>query len=242
VEDKFKEFIDCLKKFSIKDALFIERNLDRQYKALEKLHKNLNDTLLFFKLVITNALLSYQLIMKGEKYWEKFSEFFSKNKDFSYFEEFLSTYNKRFLNTKLKRLEKIKTFVDNLNLEKIEKYALIPELYLRDLARYLNQKPTDKTIVFSYKMLMYAYRIVKNEDVPFKKGIFIPLDSRLSRISKDKEFWLKLEKETYIPLLHLDSIIWPTFNLNINGLNIPKELKDKLLCLKKALDSLLNQS
>jgi len=86
-------------------------------------------------------------------------------------------------------------------------------------------------------MLMYAYRIVKNEDVVFKKGIFIPLDIRLSRISKDKNFWLKLEKETYLPLLHLDSIIWLTFNLSIDNLNIPKELKDKLLCLKKVLSS-----
>jgi len=233
------KLVNVLKEFSIQDTKEIEENLDKQFIALKNLYENTKDPLFFLKAVVINALLSYQLSMRGEEYWQKFSEFFSQKRDLKYFEEFLSIYNKRFLNSKLKRLNKVKSFFENLTLKDFDFFVENPVLYLEKIANFLGQKKEDKTIVFSLKMLYYAYRIIKKEFKLFPYNVMIPIDVRIGKINKDKGFWKNLEKNLGIPLLHLDSIIWVTKGLKEDEINRikNKELKKKLMKLKSLLNN-----
>ncbi len=187
--------------------LQIEKN-DPQFKALKELSKK-KDTPEFFRLVLSNALMSYQLGMKGEEYWKKFSEFFAESSEDD-FEDFIKRYNKRFLKAKLKRLKKVQEVVKStLQSEADVKFwASNLKLLVKTLAERLNQAEDAKTVVFAAKMFIYAYRAKFGENLMSPMGIMIPIDVRISKISKDKEFWKRLERETKVPLLHIDSIFW----------------------------------
>jgi len=237
MKKEFNKLFEILKEFNIDDVKEIEERLDKQYLALQNLYKNIKDPLLFLKLVLINSLLSYQLSMKGEDYWQRFSEFFSIKNKTEYFEEFLKKYNKRFLNSKLKRLNKLRSFFEKLSLKEFDFFVESPHLYLQTLSNFLNQKKEDKTIVFSLKMLYYAYRIIKNEFKPFPKGVMIPLDNRIKKISNNKEFWKSFERAIEFSLLHIDSIIWVTKGLKKEEIKkIRNEsLKNKIKKLKEIL-------
>ncbi len=195
---------------TIKNIIHIEES-DPQFKALKKLYSHYkSDKVLFVKLVVINALLSYQLPMKGEKYWESFADYFSHNKNIDSFPEFLKKSNFRLLNAKLKRFEKAREAVNEIfKTEKDLKNAMnnIDE-FLNRLSCLLNQKKDAKTVVFAVKMFIYACRIMYNKNLIAPKGIFIPMDSRIKSISDDKNFWKKLEEETGIPLIHIDAVLW----------------------------------
>ena len=211
--EKIKSFV---KKFSKDDILQIERD-DPQYKALERLYDSLKDKLLFVRLTVINALLSYQLNMKGEKYWNCFADFFSEKRKAEFFPEFLRCYNYRILNGKLKRYEKVREVVFCLlrTENDILYFSRNLDEFLEKLSKLLNQKKDAKTVVFAVKMFIYAFRVAFDEDIFAPSGIMIPLDSRISKISKDKDFWRRLEKETGIPLLHIDAILWLSDNYRL---------------------------
>jgi DNA-(apurinic or apyrimidinic site) lyase len=241
------ELKEILKKFSLEEALYLEKQ-DRQYKALEKLYYGLkqqedfSDNSLddyFFKLVGINALLSYQLPLKGEDYWEKFSDYFLKTPlgNLNSFEEFLNKYNWRFLSAKIKRFRKVKPLIENFTFEDWKEFCEKPQKFLNRLSTFLHQKENSKTLVFAVKMLLYACRIVFSRDYIAPKEIFIPLDSRLKKISPEKKFWEELQQEAKVPLLHLDAVIWTTLGKDFNEISkIPNsELREKLKLLKKIL-------
>jgi DNA-(apurinic or apyrimidinic site) lyase len=73
-----KKLYEKLKNYTLKDALEFEKN-DRQFKALEKLEKHFNNKEIFLALIISNALICYQLSGTGENYWEEFSNYFEKS-------------------------------------------------------------------------------------------------------------------------------------------------------------------
>ena len=202
------KLVNYLKDFTWEDIKQIEEN-DPQFLALKKLWKYKNDPLQFTKLVITNALLSYQLQTKGETYWQNFADFFAlPSKTLSDFEEFISLYNKRLINQRKKRLSKISNCLNLFDNNFFFKSVDNPVFLLNFLTDCLNQKKDAKTVVFAIKMFLYAIDIIfqKHFIAPF--GIMIPLDSRIKKISADKKFWQDVEKETQIPLLHIDSILW----------------------------------
>ncbi|OMH40436.1 N-glycosylase/DNA lyase [Desulfurobacterium indicum] len=207
VYSKIKKSLSSL---TIKDIIHIEEN-DPQFKALKRMYSHYGtNKVLFIKLVVINALLSYQLPMKGEKYWESFANYFSHNKNINSFPEFLKKNNYRLFNAKLKRFKKAREAVNEIfKTEKDLKNAInnIGE-FLNRLSYLLNQKKDAKTVVFAIKMFIYACRIMYNKNIIAPKGIFIPMDSRIKSISDDKNFWKKLEKETKIPLIHIDAILW----------------------------------
>jgi DNA-(apurinic or apyrimidinic site) lyase len=238
----FEPLFETLREFTLEDAFKVEKN-DRQYQALERLYKSLKEKELFFKLVLTNALLSYQLSMKGERYWETFAEYFSDGKTLKDFGEFLKKYNNRFLNGKLKRFEKISKLFEGLTLNDFKNFCENPEELLNFLSRGLNQKRDAKTLVFAVKMFIYACRIAgfKHAVAPF--GMDIPLDVRLQKISADRTFWKKLAEEVGIPPLHLDAIIWTTMGASEKDLETldDRVLKEKLKKLKKVLDNLVRK-
>ena len=224
-----ENLLKVLKKFSKEDIERLE-SFDRQYRALEKLYRETKVPEIFLKLVVINALMSYQLQMKGEKYWETFSEFFSENPEIERFKEFIKTFNRRFLNAKLKRLDKVIKCVEKLFLN----YSLVDigkdlTILVKELSECLNQKTDSKTVVFAAKMFMYGYRIAFGEN-PEKLGeIAIPIDSRLSKISSDKNFWKELSEKSGIPQIRLDAVLWIPTGMEESSLKeLPEELKLKV--------------
>jgi len=231
MESKLEELKELISRFSLEEILKFEEKYDRQYLALKKLYENLKNEELFLKLIVLNSVNAFKLRYKGEVFHELFSEFFSKNKDISKFKEFLEKYNNIFLSTKIKRFEKTKALVENLSLKDFENLKKFVSL----LAKTLNQKVNDKTIVFTAKMLGYGLRII-GKDITFPFEISIPIDYRIGKISKDKNFWRNLSEKTKIPQLHIDSLIWITYNLELEKVE-DASLKEKLKRLKDFLQA-----
>jgi len=221
-----------LKKYTLEDAINIEK-IDRQFLSLEKLYKNkiLDDKIYLF-IIIVNALICYQLSWKWEDYWEEFWEALINNKitNFSeiyiFFEEFIpeSKNNKRFVNIKLKRVQKIETFYLDFISKSKYYYEYMWEL-VDILSKIMNQKKEAKTIVFAVKMFSYWARNIFDLKY-FPEDIMIPIDSRLeklyekynlewtkySHIQEIKSFYIELSKKLKIPLLHLDAILWVNYD------------------------------
>ena len=220
------ELYKKLKEFNLKDAVHLEEK-DIQFVALKQLYenKNMSDSNYLF-LIIANSLICYQLSWKWENYWEEFSKIL-ENKNFKNFEEiyiffkfFLpeSKNNKRFIETKLKRVKKIENFYKDFIWK--EKHYYENMLGLRDvLAKTMNQKNDAKTIVFAIKMFNYwarnIFSFVKNPD-----NISIPIDSRLEKLfekyNSDYDnsciFFYNLSKKLNISPLHLDAILWVNYD------------------------------
>ena len=234
------DLIDILSKFHIEEILYFEENYDLQYKYLKFLYKNIKDQNLFLKLIVINSLLAFQLSYKGEKFWKIFSIYFSKHNDDIYnnFLSFIDLYNRRYKEIKIKRLNRIYNWIKDKDLLTY-KDDLVK--FNSEIAKVMGQNIYDKTIVFSTKIYGYGLRIIGYKIIfPFE--IFIPIDNRIGKISKDKNYWIKLSKETNIPLLHIDSLIWITIGLNndrIEGIK-NEELKNKIKLLKNYLDNIIN--
>ncbi|MDD3302061.1 MAG: N-glycosylase/DNA lyase [Candidatus Gracilibacteria bacterium] len=216
-----------LNKYKLSDVIDFEKK-DLQFVALNNLFKNLNDKDIFFGLILLNSIVCYQLSSTGEKYWAEFSLYFShiRNLDktnlVNGFKDFLKTSkgNSRLYDIKIKRIDKINLFLSEfiINLD----YYLVNLYELRDkIAFFMNQKNTDKTIVFSIKMIMYGALIVYGEiqDISHKK-INIPIDSRLTKIFEKYKgdyndinlFYCDLSKKLNIAELHLDALIWVNYD------------------------------
>ena len=217
----YRELVQLLKELRVEDIKKLEENFDEQFIALKYLYKNITDKESFPILVILNALVSYQLNTTGEEYWWEFSKYFSKReiKDEIYsMITFLrnSKGNRRFLNSKIKRLEKIKNHIKNIKENYNNFYNDMVKL--RDfLVSIMKQDKNAKTIVFSVKMFGYAMRIYSEKFIPYPFDIAIPIDSRIKKITikftkqDPVSFWYKVSKETKIPPLHIDSVIWTLY-------------------------------
>lgn len=215
-----QELYNKLKTFDLNYAIKLEET-DRQFIALKSLVEKNNNKKEVLALVIANSIICYQLSGTWENYWEEFSLYFSDRK-ITYqnivFElwEFIkqSKNNKRFVDTKIKRLEKVKLALDLF--EWREEYFYQNMTELRDLlAKTMKQKITDKTIVFAVKMFGYVARHVY-DFVSYPKDIFIPIDSRLTNLFEKykweytdiNNFYIDLSEKLDISLLHLDWIVW----------------------------------
>jgi DNA-(apurinic or apyrimidinic site) lyase len=180
---------------------------------------------LYLVLIISNALICYQLSGSWERYWEEFGVYFS-DKNFAYEDiypelaKFISQSknNKRFVEAKIIRLQKLKPFLANFKWK--AKFYFDNMAKLRDdLAVTMWQKKNAKTIVFAVKMFYYGAKNVYWE-TNFPKEISIPVDSRLTNLfEKYKEnytdislFYTDLSEKLNIPELHLDAILWVNYN------------------------------
>ncbi len=215
-----------LKDFTIKDAIFNEEN-DRQFLALKDLYEKINNKELFLPLVLSNSIVCYQLSSSWEKYWEEFSQEASKfnfatmDDIYFFFIDFLpkSTWNKRFLDTKISRLKKLRPFLDDLFFNQKYFYKNMA-LLQKKLADTMNQKLWDKTIVFWVKMYSYGSRIRFWNLIEFPKEIVIPIDSRLENMFEKfkwdftwniESFYSELAKKMNLAPLHLDWLIWTKY-------------------------------
>lgn len=220
-----EQLYEKIKHFNLEDALKFENN-DRQFIALKKLYENYwnNKHLEYLALIICNSLICYQLSWKWEDYWEEFSEYFShKNIELKNIIDELSEFiknsknNKRFTETKIKRLEKLRIFINNFEWKQEYYYKNMTDLR-NDLALIMNQKNDDKTIVFAIKMFWYWARNIY-ELVRYPKEIIIPVDSRLTSLfekykwnySDINKFYSDLSIKLKIPELHLDAILWVNY-------------------------------
>lgn len=213
-----------LSNYKLKDALELESK-DRQFLALKKLWKELLDKELFLALTIANSIICYQLSWKGEDYWEEFSEYFSiieinKANMLDELAAFIaqSKNNKRFIDTKQKRLEKLRPFIEHFFWKSRFYYENM--VVLRDkLAKTMKQKKYAKTIVFSVKMFWYSARNIF-DFIEFPWWISIPVDSRLTNLFEiykwDYEdinlFYSDLSEKLVISPLHLDWIVWNLYD------------------------------
>lgn len=218
-----------LENFTIDDCIEIESS-DLQFIALKKMYSNIKDKKYYLSLILVNSLICYQLSSSWEKYWQEFSEkageYVNNNLGMNnfildFFTEFLpkSKWNKRFVNIKLKRIEKIIPFLGKFIWNEEDYYENM--LNLRDeLAKIMNQKQTAKTIVFAVKMFSYWARVFFDKIIYFPEEISIPIDSRLTNIYEKyksgsenvDEFYNNLSKKLSIPSLHLDAILWVNYN------------------------------
>jgi len=198
-----------LEKYNLDDAINIEES-DRQFLALRKLYLNIKSgypqgaALHIFSnylfLIIVNALICYQLSWKWEDYWEEFATSpltpllsWEGNVEFSeiynFFEKFIpeSKNNRRFIDTKLKRVKKILTssLAPFLSWEgnKMEYYYKNMDKLVLELSKTMKQKADAKTIVFAVKMFSYWARNVFGYLEYFPENIMLPIDSRLDPLS-----------------------------------------------------------
>lgn len=212
---------EILKSLGIESARLIEEKIDLQYAYLKNLQRKLKNDEIFLKLIILNALVSYQLSTTGESWWREFSEYNWSNIPKEHITEeyikFLSNSrgNKRILNVKIKRINKIKPYLKDISLEKFKYYYNNMNALRAGIAKELNTKSYSKTVVFTVKIFGYGSRVVFNEFIPYPYSIEIPRDSRIEKYTKkltNKEilkFWNEISIETGVPPLHIDSILWP---------------------------------
>lgn len=221
-----QELLEKLKNISLNEAIKIEES-DLQFFALKKLFENIKSKDIYLALILSNAIICYQLSSSWEKYWEEFSEYFSKNEVLK--NDLIqklwifitnSKWNKRFVETKIKRLEKLKPFLDEFIWNEKFFYENMEKL-CEKLAKTMKQKITDKTIVFAVKMFSYWARNYFNNFIEFPFSISIPIDSRLTNLyetyNEDKNlkidtFYDILSKKTNIPPLHLDAVLWVNYD------------------------------
>lgn len=219
-----QKLYDKLKNYSLDDVLKLEET-DRQFIALKSLENNIENKDLYLSLIILNSIICYQLSGTWEKYWEEFSEYFSDkkiNKENIIFElcEFIknSKNNKRFVDTKIKRLEKLRDFVNSFEWKSLFYYKNM--IVLRDeLAKIMKQKIDAKTIVFAVKMFGYWARNIYDFEI-YPLDLFIPLDSRLTNLFEKyrweyfdiNSFYLDLSKKLSIPMMHLDWLVWINYD------------------------------
>lgn len=212
-----------LEDLDFQNYLEIESN-DEQFLAIKKLTEI--HWVVSLSYIIANALICYQLSSTGELYWEEFYEYF-KNKKITDPEVLIeelkvfiskSKWNKRLVNIKTKRLDKTLPLLKELIWK--EEYYYENMLELQDLlAKKMNQKKWDKTIVFAIKMFGYWARIAFQKVINYPFEINIPIDSRLIAIHEQygtknesiEDFYIKLSKKVNIPPLHLDAVLWVNY-------------------------------
>lgn len=174
---RIKELVNLLKPY--KNTLKTLYKRDPQYIAIGELlqTRTCSETVI---LVITNAIVSYQLITSGELYWFNFSKYFKENTSNKYldlFKTFLSTYSPRLLAQKLNRVRKILESELVLELRKDPlKYCNKIAKLVEKIANTLKVSPFSKTILFAAKMYGYVCDLCSTE--PNYWGLSIPLDYR----------------------------------------------------------------
>ncbi|MDD5770156.1 MAG: N-glycosylase/DNA lyase [Candidatus Gracilibacteria bacterium] len=226
------ELLEKLKNISTLEAVKIEES-DKQYIALKNLYLKIKNKDFYLSLIIANSIICYQLSGSGENYWEEFSNYFSESEIKSVGEvtKKLSIFiknskgNKRFIQTKISRLEKLKPFLEIFIGNEYFYYKNMENLQT-NLAKIMNQKIGDKTIVFGVKMFSYGSRNYFNKLIYFPENIPIPIDSRLTKIYEKfnddmslsiQDFYKNLSLKLNIPPLHLDAVLWVNYEELINS-------------------------
>lgn len=199
------ELVNALREIGIEGARYVEEHGDPQFQAIKRFPDPRG--------ALANALVSYQLSMRGEDYWNAYASFFSFHPlSLSNFLLFLKTHNPRLFPAKKRRLERIWGFLERMDPEHY--YGDMVALW-QDLAGVLGTKKEGKTVVFAVKMFGYAMRILTGKFIPYPMEVPIPLDSRILRLTRSLtsqdplSFWFQVSQGSGVPPLHIDSLLWP---------------------------------
>jgi len=218
MNERLEKLLEVLSKIKKEEIRSLEL-LDPQFKAIKKIYEKIGEKSIFYSFL--NSLVSFMLNGSGEEYWMEFSEKISfSNDEINDVKNFLkvSNYNKRFLEVKIKRLEKIsekwknvKEILLSLDLENIWKKSF----------EILGIDKFSKTACFATKMCYYSIINFKEVEAPF--SIPIPFDSRIQKITEmiigsevnrkyAINFWFKVSEIVKIPCIQIDTILWLSFN------------------------------
>ena len=225
--ERVKRVADTLRRVPIQAIDVIEAN-DPQYTAVKKILRVCDEC--GIALVIANALVSYRLSTTGEKYWLEFASFVEsqgcEGTVYSVMEKFLqqTRSNRMMQGQKLSRIKKVDTLLQAICANPHNYRDL--QVLVSSLARSLNAKPIEKTIVFAAKMAYYAFKSINIEAENIDQ-IPIPVDRRVALLTstsglvdaspelifqrlreKAAYAWQKVSEISRIPSINLDAIIW----------------------------------
>lgn len=189
-ENRLEKVAKIIKDIGLKTVYAIEDE-DPQLKALKTIYEKTGHIGYVCLLAVANALISYKLTVKGEKYWSEFSKHMAATSPeykrvFENIKEFLvkTKLNVFAKNSKVKRLTKF------LKSPIATEIYVRPQLYRQDLerlrygiAKATNANPNAKTIVFSVKMFYYAYYSSTGERPIVPYTIPLPVDIRISTLT-----------------------------------------------------------
>lgn len=235
IRERILKISDIIKELGSDTILKIEEE-DPQYLSISRLResKGMGNALVLSILI---ALVSYRLSMRGENWWACFSEYFSSrslehpnivvNEAINFLNYCKGARVQR--DVKKRRILKVWNGCKLI----FEKLLMSPESFVRvykDLllceSKMLSQKPNAKTLVFSIKMGYYAVRHMIS--LPARQiDIDIPVDIRvacltyssgmikshsfrdlLRRPEDTRSVWREVSRNSKIPLIHLDALVW----------------------------------
>jgi len=218
-------------------AVDVVETSDPQYIAVKKLYSVHGEAVA--ALVVANALVSYRLTLPGEEYWSEFAAYFSARPLPGSAEELVeqmgtflrrSRGNRRLVEQKVSRLRRAEHVLQRL-LEYPQDYRDLEKL-VHDLSAAYSGRGVEKTVVFAAKMLHYLHRAMGVEEYN-ADVIPIPIDRRMALLTYTSgiidappeaimtrlrdaavEAWLAVSKESGIPAISLDAVIWlPAYRL-----------------------------
>jgi DNA-(apurinic or apyrimidinic site) lyase len=149
-ERQLRRVTDVFRRLGLEAILNLEKK-DPQYVAVCNVVKRHGEEV-GATLAMLNALISYRLAGRGEEHWQYFGRYFSHRKIVDVCKDFLtylktSPYLRIGVETRKKRILKICRYRPNLE-------NLINTL--KEISELLNVDPSQKTVVFSVKILNYA--------------------------------------------------------------------------------------
>ena len=241
-EERISIVAEKLSLLGLEGALKIEE-VDPQFQAVKLItgKAGLGPAL---TLIVLNSIISYRLSGRGEDYWNEFALYVSRASEPKSLAEavklvlsFLSTskINVALRASKISRLLRAST-AKVLEPDNIVKQTRNLRKFAKALALSLKSRWSSKTIVFSLKMICYAYRARYGKPLIAPFSIPIPIDSRVAKLSWTSGVidveeasprkwsdiveavmskprvaqgaWSVVAKNSGIPPLHLDSILW----------------------------------
>jgi len=241
-EERISIVAEKLSSLGLESALKIEE-VDPQFQAIRLITSKMNFGPAL-TLIVLNSIISYRLSGRGEDYWNEFALYVSRADEPKSLVEavklmlgFLSTskINVALRGPKTSRLLRAST-ASVLEPDRIVNQARNLRRFAEALALSLKSRWSSKTIVFSLKMICYAYRARYGRAFVAPFNIPIPVDSRVAKLSWTsgvvdvegaspkrwgdvveavmsgprvaQRAWSAVAKKSGIPPLHLDSILW----------------------------------
>jgi len=235
----------------LESALRMEE-LDPQFQAIKLITSRMSFGSAL-TLTTLNSIISYRLSGRGEDYWNEFALYVSKASEpkslidaVKLVTSFLTTskINVALRTVKVSRLLRA-SVARVLEPSRIVEQTSDLRNFAKELAASLKSKWSSKTIVFSLKMICYAYRAYYGKPIIAPFNIPIPVDSRIAKISwasgiaeiegRDvkswsdvikvitskprnvQRAWSLIAKRCRMPPLHLDSILWLVGGFIVKG-------------------------
>ncbi len=197
-EERMRAIARVLGEVGVEGILRLEDVADPQLRVLSSMARSLKSSGWASLYALLNALVSYRLTVRGEKWWSEFSEYISSKRAgrppgsvreaafdvVGFLEDYKGVIIQRAQKiSRLRRALSASASLETLALHPMETIFEGYEILLSSIASALGQRPYDKTIVLSLKMAYYALRGATGDRRALPPEIPIPVDVRVSCIS-----------------------------------------------------------